>query len=269
MLKFKKLLKLILIIIVVGGVAYLTYDYKKYTKSYQAISEKLVTQTADDILLLNADLKNKISQLLIKHLDLFIKLANTPEDSELISQADILFKQQLPSFYTFSLADQHGEIMTDIFFEKVGRLCRQDIKQFALNESNTWLTIHPGLGKYHYDLLLPWQYAETKKIMFISFDIDSLVDILKKNKRENHELFLVRKDKNNLVELSSSGSRADLYKMNSGIFLDDKHLQGFSQDISNTYWTVIELPQNSLFNFYIKQLYNKVYSQLSYITGLF
>lgn len=264
MFNFKSFLKFLVVFLFVSCSAYITYDFLGYKKAYNEASKKLVTHTANDILLLNINLKNKISQLLIDELDLFIKLSDNPENTEYNNKIIKLFKQYLPSFHTFSLADKQGEIMTDIFFEKVGRLCRQDIKQFALHESNTWLTIHPGLGKYHYDLILPWQYANTQKIMFISFDIKSLVKILKNNKRANHELFLVRKDKDNLIELSSAGSRAEMAASNDKVFLDNKQLKSFSQDIKNTYWTVIELPDENLLNFYLKELYNKISHFISY-----
>ncbi|MFK5983857.1 MAG: hypothetical protein QM479_00310 [Pseudomonadota bacterium] len=256
---FKLFFKIALSLCVAAIVILFSMDFFKFKKIYKENSKQLVTDTVNEILQLNINLRSKISHLLIKNQELLIKLSKDPEDTKLIDKINQVFKAQLSSFYNFSLADQHGTLVTDIFFEQVGRLCRQDIKAFAVNQKHTWLTIHPGVGQYHYDLILPWEYGGEKRIMFISFYIDDLVKILKNNQRPSHELFIVRKDKNNLIELSSSGSRAD---QNNTFFLTDKQLQAYSKNISGTYWTIVELPEVSIFAYYMQEVWYKKAAQL-------
>lgn len=258
-LGFKLIFKVISSLLVIATIIFISFDFFKFEQMYIQNSKKVVTKTVDDILQLNANLRTKISHLLIENQELLIKLSDDPENTEVIQQVTKLFKEKLSSFYNFSLADKHGNLITDVFFEQAGRLCRQDIKQFAANKGNTWLTIHPGMGQYHYDLILPWQYSDSKRIMFISFYIKDLVNILKNNERSSHELFIVRKDKSNLIELSSSGSRAD---QNNTFFLTDKQLQGYSSNISGTYWTIFEIPEVSLFNYYLQQVWYTRAAQL-------
>jgi hypothetical protein len=255
--KLNLTIKIFINVLILSVVIYFSYDFINFKHQYYKTSERLIEKSVNDVLLLNANLRTKISQLLIKHSELLVKLSNNPENSELVEQVIQLFKQQIPSFYTFIMADKHGELITDVFFEKAGRLCRQDIKQYALHETNTWLTIHPGIEQYHYDLIIPWQYANSKRIIFISFFLDELVGILKKNQRPSHDLFIFRKDKSNLIELSAEGSRAEQTK---GIYLSKTQVDTFSKNIAGTYWTIIELPQTSLFNYYLN---NEVYKKLS------
>ncbi|MFK5895218.1 MAG: hypothetical protein QM504_18550 [Pseudomonadota bacterium] len=256
MVRINFIFKILINLLILSIVIFAFYDYINYKHHYNEKSKNIVEQTVNDILKLNSNLRTQISHLMIENQDVLIKLYNDPEDIQLIEQLKTTFKKQLPSFYTFTLADQHGNLVTDVFFEKVGRLCRQDIKQYALHESNTWLTIHPGMEQYHFDIIVPLHFGDTKQIMFISFYIDGLVNILKQNDRPSHELFIVRKDKNNLIELSSSGSRAD---QNNAFFLTDKQLQGYSSNIAGTYWTVIELPSTSFFKYYLHDtLYNRI-----------
>jgi len=227
-----------------------------YKHHYNKVSESIIEQTVNDILDLNANLRSKISLVLIENPELIRKLSDDPENPELVEEVKQLFRDTISSFYTFTMADKHGDLITDVFFENAGRLCRQDIKQFALHESNTWLTIHPGVDQYHYDLIIPWQYADSKRIIFISFYLDDLINILKENQRSSHELYIFRKDKSNLIELSAKGSRPEL---TDGIYLTDKQVKTHSKDIAGTYWTIIELPQTSLFNFYLKdEIYKRI-----------
>jgi hypothetical protein len=256
MFKLNFIFKVLFNLFILTLILFVFYDFINYKHHYNEKSKSIVEQTVNDILKLNSNLRTQISHLMIENQDALVKLYADPENTQLIEQLKISFKQKIPSFYTFTLADQHGNLVTDVFFEKVGRLCRQDIKQYALQESNTWLTIHPGMEQYHFDIIVPWHYAESKQIMFISFHIDELVNILKKNERSNHELFIVRTDKNNLIELSSSGSRAD---QNNTFFLSDTQLQGYSSNIAGTYWTVFELPSISFIKYYLHEvLYTRI-----------
>lgn len=229
----------------------LLFDYYKFRLEYHQYSKQNIDQVVRDILAFNAKQRKKVSQLFIKHAGLIRELSHDPENSELLDNMDKLFKQNFPAYFTFIIADNHGELITDDFFEKVGRMCRQDIKEFAINGQTSWLVIHPGPAKYHYDMIIPWQFGkEPRRIIFISFLVDELATILRQHETDGRQLFIVRKDRNNLVELGSKGSRYDLY--HNVVFLSDNELFEYKADIKGTYWTVVEKKHTNLLKLYLK-----------------
>ncbi len=250
--RFKKFAQIAAIILVVVSIIFISYDYYQFKQRFNQDSVNKVNGVVNDILQLNANLRQKITELFIKHQKLIQKVTEEPENEKAYEQLDKLFKQHLESYYTFIVADNHGELITDDFFEKAGHLCRQDIKNYAASGKATWMAIHPGMGEYHYDLIIPWQYGDgERKIIFISFKVNSLVNIIRKYESEGHRIYIVRKDKSNLIELTAEGSRDN--NSDNILFLSDKQTQGTSARIAGTYWTAIELVYPNMFSLYLKQ----------------
>jgi len=247
---FIKIIRIFVVLIILSIAGFFTFDYRSFSKQKNAEAREQVNLALNDILKLNSNLRLQISHLLIKNRNIFQSLIKNPENHDLIEQLDAIFKKDLPSYYTFSLADENGDLLTDHFCEKVGRLCRQDIHNFAVNESNTWLTIHPGPDEYHYDLMLPWNKDNKKRVVFLGFKINTLVEILKKRQPKGRKLYIVRSDKNNLVEVTANGSRD---KQTSQLFLSDSLQYHISEPIDGTYWAIVDVIDIPLYQLYYEE----------------
>ncbi|MBF0264523.1 MAG: hypothetical protein HQL46_04570 [Gammaproteobacteria bacterium] len=245
-----KIIRIFIVLFILSIIAFFAYDYRNFSKIKNAEAKEQVNQALNDILKLNSSLRFQISHLLILNRDLFEELIQNPESEKLIEKFDAIFNNNLPSYYTFSLADENGDLLTDHFFEKVGRLCRQDIHEFAVDESTTWLTIHPGPDEYHYDLMLPWNKNSKKRVVFLGFKIDSLVEILKSRQPIGRKLYIVRSDKNNLVEVSANGSRD---KMSNQLFLSDQIQYHISEPIEGTYWAIVDVIETPIYKLYYRE----------------
>mgnify|MGYP000165066234 CR=1 FL=1 len=101
---------------------------------------------------------------------------------------------------------------------------------------------------YHFDIIVPWKNGKNEKILLISYKVEPLTNILKQNEKPGHQQLIVRTDKLNLIELSSSGSR----NLKETPFYLLPQANQYHKPIKGTYWAVYDQFSIPLFQLYIK-----------------
>jgi len=206
---------------------------------HSKISHHSVNSSVSEITLLLESLRNALQMLVDENQTLILQLSNTPDDERLLEQLNTKLTDYFPRFHAFTLSDNHGEVLTDDLGEKVGDLCRNDIRLFA-TEQEHWVLIHPGPADYHFDIMVPWQHQGESGVFFVSFHTDLLSDVLKHNEVPGHTLYVLHQERSNLIELISSGTRKTLDGEN---FIDEQLAArvGHRGVIEGTRWEIIDL----------------------------
>lgn len=150
-------------------------------------------------------------------------------------------------YYSFTVANSNGELLYDDFEERVGGICRKDIKRYAKTKGDVNTYIHPGPGKYHFDVMLDWKNNEKDMIFFISFKTHRIASLLRNAQAPGHRLVLLRSDLPTLVEISAFGNRSEYVDL---INLS-KHQQGkilYKGRIPGTRWVLVDIATDYLYS---------------------
>ena len=157
-----------------------------------------------------------------------------------------------PDYFTFIIRTADGKFVPDDFGEFVGEFCRRDMaelnavlidktQQNPLISKNYKPLIHPQPFNYHFDITSEWTAnSGARGLLMISFPPNLLVELLQNQQREGHNLYLLRQDIPDLIEVAANGWR-DQFKRD--IRLSEKELTRivFREDIKGTRWQVAYL----------------------------
>ena len=118
---------------------------------------------------------------------------------------------------------------------------------FANNHHQTKIYIHPGPGEYHVDIMVPWTYGKDKTgVFFASFKPTLFAKLLNNSRVAGHNLYLIRSDTPDLIEVASEGSRATLVR---DVRLTPEEIKriGYSQPVLGTNWTLVDVPETDIY----------------------
>jgi len=175
-------------------------------------------------------------------------------------------KSSMGEYYAFVTRREDGHFTPDEFDETIGDLCRHDMEHY-LNENKSiihsddfnekdYLTykpfLHPNPVKYHFDLISPWQDTQGNIHLFsFLFDTKSIVDILKTYTKSQHQLLILKKNSDVLIEINETGDRSQLGE---NIRLNETqlaHLYG-RKNINNTLWDIAAIVDEKVSSNYKK-----------------
>ncbi|QKI90200.1 GGDEF domain-containing protein [Thiomicrorhabdus xiamenensis] len=153
------------------------------------------------------------------------------------------FKLYFPSMIGFGIADEHGEILWSNLDFFVSDVCRQDLEKSAeilslqtqYYDYKTYL--HPQPGNYHFDMIFPVLWNQKKLVFFMSFSPKPLSEALRESQISQHEVYLLRSDRQGLIEVTTEGTRETLSRP---YFLQEDELRRVAAKVavSNTLWEV-------------------------------
>jgi hypothetical protein len=173
-----------------------------------------------------------------------------PQDKTLYAELEEKIVRFFPDALSFTIADEHGEILLPGQKELVGPMCRDDLKEFAVSEDvhETYRHQSPG-GKYpHFDLMTRWEGSSSAdEIFFISIKTERIEEILQHSNVLGHRLMLVRRKDPARVEIIPPDNRDVLPEDGR---LGDKEMRRISatSPVVNTRWDVVVLPGNTLYS---------------------
>jgi len=233
-------------------------DFRQFKEYHQNLSKHSSQSVASEIEILLVNLRRGLQILVSENPRLIVGLAEDPTNETLLSEIYYKLSDYFPHFHAVTVTDQTGEPFIDDFGEKIGDFCREDIKLFAQKNPQYGVSIHPGPAEYHFDIMLPWQiqgeqYVIQNGVFFVSFSLETLANILNDGEIPGHNIYLLHKDKKNLIEMTTQGSRDVLDGNN---FIDDATEARIShrEMISGTLWEVVDFPSDELMENYLQYL---------------
>ncbi|VAW60485.1 diguanylate cyclase/phosphodiesterase (GGDEF & EAL domains) with PAS/PAC sensor(s) [hydrothermal vent metagenome] len=215
---------------------------KNFEEHQQRISEQSSFAVSAEVESLISNLQTGLRILITENPGLIARLAGDPENDSLLSKIDQKLKNYFTYFYAVTITDHYGNLFIDDFGEKIGDFCRMDIQLFAEKNPSYGISIHPGPSRYHFDIMVPWEinndrYRIKKGIFFVSFSTEELVNILNDGETPGHEIYILHREKTNLIEITTNGGREILNGKN---FLSNKLIVN-RKPIKNTLWEVVDL----------------------------
>ena len=223
-------------------------DYENFKTYQHEIMRESVTGTANQIAYLIESYQTALRIFVDRQGPALHKLLIDPTDEnthKLLSQS---LAQYYSDYFSLTIADTHGDLIYDDLGEKVGEVCRTDIKLFANSKHQSLIYIHPGPGEYHIDIMIPWTYVKGKTgVFFASFKPTLFAKLLNNSRVAGHDLYLIRSDTSNLIEIAADGSRANLAR---DIRLSPEELKrvSFSLSVPGTSWTLVDVPDAKIYS---------------------
>lgn len=222
-------------------------DYENFKAYQHEIMRESVTGTANQIAYLIESYQTALRIFVDRQGPVLQKLLTHPTDENTHQQLSKSLARYYSDYFSLTIADRHGDLIYDDLGEKVGEVCRRDIKLFANNNHQSLIYIHPGPGEYHIDIMVPWKYdKDNTGVFFASFKPTLFARLLNNSRVAGHDLYLIRSDTPDLIEVAASGGRADLAR---DIRLSPEEIKrmGFSLPIPGTRWTLVDVPGTDIY----------------------
>lgn len=215
---------------------------------------------------INMHLENRhrhVRLFIDEYKQLFIHLNHYPNDEKTANDIRIRLQQHFSDFFTFTITNQNGTPLLDNIDSLVGDICLQDLKKFSetlkynTKKLKNKVFIHPQPFNYHYDIMAPITInGSNSSIMFSSFYLKEIADILKTHEIPSQRLILVNQSDLSLIEVSREGARDQLSR--------DIHLTEDEQDsikvkanIPDTAWRIVVLSDANFESDYVHKLWKE------------
>jgi len=222
-------------------------SYEEYQEYQNDLMEQSVSGSANKIQILLDGLRTSLQMFVSDRVELLRELERNPNDDDAYQSILSPLANHFPDYYAFTLANSKGEVLYDDFGEKIGDLCLQDIEAFAKGNRSEQIYVHPGPGKYHFDVMVPWRMSDNSKgVFFVSFKPERVVQLLRDSQIPGHNLLLVRKDTPDLIEITSKGVR-EILADNNRLSSNELGRISVSTSIPTTRWTLVDVPEIDLF----------------------
>jgi PAS domain S-box-containing protein len=179
----------------------------EHEKVEQLKVESYLKTTNYEISLLINELRRDIQLFARAHRKEINQLA---ENNELTDVHDQLVEQLKMNFrhaFAITLANNHGEVLLEDFDGYVQGVCEREIKQFSDHMEHSNLVVHPNPLGYHFDLMTTLDNVDEVLIVFVSFHVDAVSEILQRDILYGYRTIISNKSKQDLIEITAAGSR--------------------------------------------------------------
>jgi len=215
-----------------------------------------------------------------RHVNLFIDeysalinhLNNYPNDEKTATDIQNRLQQRFPDFFTFTISAPNGEPILQNIESLVGEACKTDLNNFAqtvkVSRKNieNRVFVHPQPFHYHYDIMAPLPGSGSSlRIFFSSFYLKEIIDTLKTHSIPGQNLMLVKQSDPGLIEVSSEGARDKLSRA-PRLSAEEQRSGRFYENIPNTDWRVISLPDDKYVKSYRHGLWKEATIILAVVT---
>lgn len=195
------------------------------------------------------------------HSGLIQKVADHPDDDALRHSLHLQLEEFFPTMFSFTIANNEGVPYLDDFDGLIGDVCLTDIRKMAHTDDYS-TRIHPNPIAYHYDIITHWG---DKGIFFVSFRPEIISRLLVAASPAGHELQLVVKDREYLLEIDEHGSRDKTPRLDYRMDKQDRNRILNMVKVAGTEWDLLDLYEPRLF----EDFSHNIYSGYSIIIGIF
>ena len=132
-------------------------------------------------------------------------LMENPEDKQASAKLILEMRDHLPGSFALGIADKNGQLVYNIGTRKIGKKCRSNLALYA--QGNKFLpemiiSHSVNSGAPHFDTIASFNGEHSDGILFVSFDLTSLIDILSYTSIPNQTMLLVSKSNPRQIEIS-------------------------------------------------------------------
>jgi|GEM_PF-2380641 len=235
---------------------------RSFEENHHRIFKSEVAKISVAIETFLSDRQRHIKTFALEKSDLLSRYAEDLSDENLKEEIQQSLYRWFPSYFTFTLADKEGRDLIDDLEGFVGPACQASIIQYAsdiavsIDKAQHFFepVIHPQPFQYHFDLMAEREHEGVLQgVIFVSFYPTILQNILGSYESEGHKLFLVNRDRPNLIEVTSEGARDKIATYR------DINLSAWEQDntvlrsqIRLSRWDVVAFPEMGLFEDYAR-----------------
>lgn len=237
---FSKSRRLILAMLLcgLGMVGYLEWQAYGHFKSQQSeLANGIGTSVSRQLEEFLLQYQRSLVRFSVSSSSLIDNLFDNPENETLEQQLRQQLKQVFPDLFAVTLTDLNGQPLITDFDGKIGELCLRDLKATLLGSNQLIPPVHPNPIHYHFDIVVNYS---NRGALFASFRIDSLAAKLADSQPSGLQLFLIKRDSDNLIEVSTRGSR-DRINRDFHLQPDEIQLQLFRHPIDGSNWDLLIL----------------------------
>ncbi len=233
---------LILLCAVSGLLVWNAHGRNTHAQAVQASTvQGAVTGAAHEISLQIQALRTAVNLFAGQERVLLQRLAAGPNHiadyRQLLKNAKVYFD----AGFAVTLANDRGDPVAADFDGFVGELCQADLHaltQSALAVPDIY--IHPNAIGYHFDIMVPVDLgARRPHIFFISFYPRMIASILSRYQLTGHQLLLLDREVDGLIEMDARGSR-DTLQRDYFISAAERERIVFSAPVVNTRWQLVD-----------------------------
>lgn len=184
------------------------------------------------------------------------RIALSPDNDALKIQLNKKIEESFPNFFAVSIADREGNLITDDFDGLIGEICEEDLKLHAQGQPQP-MRIHPNTHQYHIDVVAAWSLDDGKPknetnggLLFVSFVPNSLFRLLELSNAPRHELILVNNTIKNLIEITETGTRIKLDRIDYRLTEEEQQRILYSSSVESSAWDLVDFRDETLFSEY-------------------
>lgn len=239
-LGFSKSRRLILAMLLCGlaMVCYLEWRAYDHFKSQQSeLAHGIGTSVSHQLEEFLLQYKRSLVRFSVSSSSLIDSLFDNPENETLEEELRRQLQQVFPDLFAVTLIDRNGQPLLTDFDGKIGELCLEDLKATLQGGSRPIPPVHPNPIHYHFDIVINYR---NRGALFTSFRTDPLAAKLTDSQPSGLQLFLVKQDSDNLIEVSTKGSR-DRINRDFHLQPEEMRLRLYRRAIEDSHWDLLIL----------------------------
>lgn len=266
-LKYNTVL-LVMVVLLITGVVLVwsaASREKEFLESQRNMVESSVNGVAHQISIKITDLRQSIKLFALKEQELLREVVENFDNLDAYDKLVTITKDEFPNAVAITIADQLGEPYIEDFDGFILDICLKDIKTFSGMRHPPEVFIHPNPLAYHFDIMVKVDIGLGEQtIFFVSFSPELISSILNNGELYSHKLMLIKEDSDNLVEVTSKGSRDHLSIDKIRLTEEEHNAILFSRKVPNTSWQLVDIPVNN----YIARHNRETWNQTLFVLGL-
>lgn len=186
------------------------------------------------------------------------RLAQYPADHATRTSLNTRLRQRFPDALTFTITNAQGSTILSDIDSLVGELCRREIvdyyklAQSAGAKARNPVLIHPQSGNYHYDVMA----QVGNSVFFVSLFPRAVAEILRNHEIPGHELILVKRQDQSLIEITAKGVRDVLHRDIRLSKQEQERIRAF-ENVKDTEWRLVDLTLPEFSEDYQRQLWKE------------
>lgn len=221
--------------------------YQQYRQFQTTNAETVAIGVATEVAQFIRERQRMVALFTEEHIDTVARLLKNRDDSEEI----VAYLRQragrfFPDMFALTILDAQGQPLWDDFDGLIGDLCLEDARQLLATGRHS-VRVHPNPLVYHFDIMAPWNKDGANGLFFISFSADYLGQLLRVRQIPGHQLLLVDRGAQNLIEITPDGARINWPRQDYRMQPDELARLLTSMPVSGTRWEVVDLREAGLF----------------------
>jgi diguanylate cyclase (GGDEF)-like protein/PAS domain S-box-containing protein len=225
---------------------------RNFREAQTSLMRNVATGVAGEVSLYIGEKTRRVRLFAEENRELLSDFVTAGEDTVQHALVQQKIKRYFPDHFAFTLRMADGSLIPDHLGVFVGQHCRADIEAHWLTLDSEGIdppgpVIHPQAGNYHYDTMTRWMTRDGEAaVLFVSFYPDRLADIISDFQLPGHEIYLVRGDIENLIEIAAGGVR-DRLQRDIRLAPDELARIAASVPVEQTRWLAVTLPAPGFF----------------------